>query len=231
MKLLRTFGYVVLALLALWLFVFPSAWLHYKLSVDVDDNGVMRRGDGVIFVWFQSQGPLLIDNTPQWTIKPSGEAFAVDLGPRGAFFVLLSQDHDRPASCDAGRGALACYFKFYVNDLPNGLVSLLKVTAFAFSGAAQDLTPDQLPLLVRFRDINDPATVERVDPDRLELSFGPGVKIVRVRVELTSARMTTGIARRLPWLNKLDDRVLSGKRYGEVVSLSDKLNITDLERK
>ena len=38
-----------------------------------------------------------------------------------------------------------------------------------------ELAPGDLPLLVRFRDINDPTTVERVDPNDLAASFGPGV--------------------------------------------------------
>jgi hypothetical protein len=62
----------------------PSASVNYKLSVDVDDNGVMRHGEGVIRVAFQSQGPLLIGNTPQWSGTTVGEAFAIDIGDRGS---------------------------------------------------------------------------------------------------------------------------------------------------
>ncbi|WP_066268991.1 hypothetical protein [Blastomonas sp. CCH3-A3] len=57
------------------------------------------------------------------------------------------------------------------------------------------------PMLVRFRDINDPTTVERVDPDALAASFGEGVKLRRVTVQLTDDPVTKGIEKRLKWLD------------------------------
>jgi hypothetical protein len=39
--------------------------------------------------------------------------------------------------------------------------------------------PGEMPLLVRFRDMNDPKTLERVDPNDLAASFGPGVYLKR----------------------------------------------------
>ena len=44
-----------------------------------------------------------------------------------------------------------------------------------------------LPLLVRFRDINDALTVEKVDPLNLEQSFGPGVRLTRATLEIVPA--------------------------------------------
>lgn len=51
---------------------------------------------------------------------------------------------------------------------------------------------DPLPLLVRFGDINDPKSIERVDP--------ASIRVTRVTVEKTSERVTTGIEKRLGWL-------------------------------
>ncbi len=193
--------------LAGWLF-FPSAWLKYKISIDVDDNGVARHGEGVIGVLIASQGPLLIGNSPQWAIGAKGEAFAVDLGERGTMFVLLTADSARGnrsnaipplATAGAGRGALYSYFGF-VAPVSNGLFSLGKIESFAWSGARVDLPAHGLPMIVRFRDEKDPTTVERVDPDHLDASFGPGVKITAARVELTNEWITTGIEKKLPWL-------------------------------
>jgi hypothetical protein len=179
----------------------PSTSLNYKLSIDVDDNGTLHQGQGVVKVIFQSMGWFLMDNTPQWAIGAEGEAFPVDLGPRGILFVLLSNDRGRVRSCDAGRGAMACYFNFLVNDLPNGAKSIAKMDALGASHAASDITPDSLPMLAWFRDINDPRTVEIVDPNHLEASFGPGVKIVKAHAEITHDPVTTGIEKRIPWVN------------------------------
>jgi hypothetical protein len=55
-------------------------------------------------------------------------------------------------------------------------------------------------MFVRFRDINDPNTVERVDPNNLAASFGPGVRLTRATIEITDAPVTTGIEKELEWL-------------------------------
>ena len=74
-----------------------------------------------------------------------------------------------------------------------------------------ELSAEQLPLLVRFRDINDPMTVERVDPGNLAASFGGGVSLTRASLETTRDPVTTGIDRRLPWLKPLKGGYLDGK--------------------
>ena len=63
-----------------------------------------------------------------------------------------------------------------------------------------DLPFNGLPMLVRFRDPSDPASVERVDPSDLAASFGAGVKFERMSIEITDAPVTTGIEAVLPWL-------------------------------
>jgi hypothetical protein len=54
--------------------------------------------------------------------------------------------------------------------------------------------------LVRFGDPNDPEAVERVDPNHLAASFGPGVSLKPATVEITGDPLTTGIEKKLPWL-------------------------------
>jgi hypothetical protein len=192
--------------------LFPSSSLHYKLSVEIDDNGVPRHGEGVIDVSFQSQGPLLIGtNMPQWSVGSTGEAFAIDLGERGALYILLFGDSPRNRqngrtwgskgySPDAGRQAVWAYFGFATNDLPNGIESKAKIDAFAASKTRVELPAAALPLLVRFGNPDDPSTVEIIDPDHLDAAFGPGVKIKNVSVEITDEPVTKGIADKLKWL-------------------------------
>jgi hypothetical protein len=208
---------IAVILVATWSFVVapwqvPSASLRYKLSVDIDDNGILRHGEGVIGVAFQSQGPLLIGNTPQWSVGTVGEAIAIDIGERGTLFVLLAGDvlrnkrnnitwGEKGYSPDAGRQALDAYFNFSVVNLPNGLGSRAKIDAFAASKASVELTASGLPLLVRFRDIQDPSSIEVVEPLDLETVFGGGVKLARAHVDIVDEPQTLGVERRLSWLN------------------------------
>jgi hypothetical protein len=57
-----------------------------------------------------------------------------------------------------------------------------------------------LPWLVRFRNLDNPATVQPVDAHDLTANFGPGVKLLRATVEITNDSVTTGIEKKLPWL-------------------------------
>ena len=49
------------------------------------------------------------------------------------------------------------------------------------------------PVLVTFGDVSDPKTVTRVDPQDLAASFGPGVSLSAVTLEITDAPVTEGV--------------------------------------
>ncbi|WP_426033526.1 hypothetical protein [Cypionkella sp. TWP1-2-1b2] len=51
----------------------------------------------------------------------------------------------------------------------------------------------QYPMLVTFADITDPASVELIDPADLAASFGPGVKLKSVVLEVTDEAVTKPI--------------------------------------
>lgn len=49
------------------------------------------------------------------------------------------------------------------------------------------------PVLVTFGDVSDPKTVMQVDPQDLAASFGPGVSLSAVTLEITEAPVTEGV--------------------------------------
>ena len=61
-------------------------------------------------------------------------------------------------------------------------------------------TISSLPRLVTFGNIADPESVERVDPRALETSFGVGVKLRQITVQITDDAVTADISKRLTWL-------------------------------
>jgi hypothetical protein len=90
-----------------------------------------------------------------------------------------------------------------------------------------------LPMLVRFRDIKDPRSVEGVSPDNLAASFGPGVRLRRATIEITRDRVTTGIGQTLPWLDELDKRggALDGTRFPDNNRLVSRLGSLSFRRR
>ena len=63
-------------------------------------------------------------------------------------------------------------------------------------------------MMVRFKDIHDPKSVEAVDPQAV------GVK--RVWVETTSDAVSTGIEKRIPWLVTAENAHYTGIPLGEI---------------
>jgi len=55
----------------------------------------------------------------------------------------------------------------------------------------------QYPMMVTFGDIADPASVKLVDPDELAASFGTGVRLKSVTLEVTDEAVTEGVVERV----------------------------------
>lgn len=96
----------------------------------------------------------------------------------------------------------------------------------------QGVKPSGWPMLVRFRDIRDPASVEEVKPEELKAAIGKGYAVRRVTVERTEDPIAVDIARRLPWLAKSNGSLVEQPRNedGSLVPLSDAglaVNLTD----
>jgi hypothetical protein len=71
----------------------------------------------------------------------------------------------------------------------------------------RELSRDQYPLLVTFDDINDPASVKRVDPDNLAAAFGSGYRLTSITLSLTDEPVTEGtVEAAIQWLRALGQR-------------------------
>jgi hypothetical protein len=170
---------------------------RYNFTVEVEDNGRIARGSAIqeehcVF----SDGLIRMGNALNCGVK--GEAVVVDLGEKGRLFVLLTGDPNRRRTSDSPWGLL--------EYMHRNLFDPVGLTAAAFDRIAasrETVTLDAIhtPMMVRFRDINDPTTVELVDPAHLEASFGPGVKFAKATTAIASNALTTGIEKTLPWLN------------------------------
>lgn len=59
------------------------------------------------------------------------------------------------------------------------------------------------PMLVTFGDLSDPTSMAEVDPDNLAATFGAGVSLKRITVQMTDDPVTTGIEKRLGWFRNV----------------------------
>ncbi len=193
--------------------------------MSVESDGRVRTGSGVISTTWWDQRFLqgLAAGIP-WQFSVHGQAVPVDLGRRGVLFVLLRGDPARKRSYPDMAPLLS---GLVMPRRPPWLSFEEGLTFVARHRGEVDVPCEPLPMMVRFGNIADPRTVERVDPCDLTRSFGPGVRLARVTIAVTDEWPTTGIEAWLPWLVPLGGHYLNGEPYGHPGSLAGSLHTGD----
>jgi hypothetical protein len=134
-----------------------------------------------------------------------GEAVAVDLPDGQILFALRRSETDPDWLASAAARAVG-------DQIPPQ--SRGKGGYFEDHHLSGNFEPEHYPMLVRFRDIHNPTTMEIVDPDHLEGVFGNGVRIRRITLQITDDSVTSGIEKRLTWLPGLHGSYLDGSSIG-----------------
>jgi hypothetical protein len=181
-----------------------AATIKYRLTLQVEVDGVVHEGSSVIETEWTHYPKWLQMMTSPWRVEVHGEAVVVDLGSRGLLFALLTgparYDHGHHLRVDpTDPAAILSNFHFtgregITHESLDGLSRRRDVIDVPFS---------DLPELVRFGDIRNPGSMDQVNPDELDVKFGPGVKLVRATLAITNAPISSGIETRLTWLNGL----------------------------
>ena len=186
--------------------------IHHRFTLKIESNGTVHTGSGVIeTVWYPGLkiGSAWFGNV--WNAHVRGEAVAVDLEDRGTLFALLTG----PATPEAG-GRPGDFFyphdperlsleAFGVDKIKTDVMTRDFLNEISKRRDTVDLPLDKLPMLVRFTNLSDPRSVERVDPNDLPASFGPGVRMVSATLAVTDDPVTTGIEKKLVWLPTSDE--------------------------
>ncbi len=228
---MKVFVALSLGLLGIYLFELWSdrAKLNYRLIATVEIDGKLVEGSSVAQaklwrIWLNPLGLIIMGGRPTSTEgKFTAEAVVVDLGERGLLFVTLAVKGgegggrwssyppllyrafvppDRKARIDA---------KYREGERTD--IDKLAEIARLPPGTSADIRPEIYPEMVRFRDLDDPASVEHVDPDDLAASFGPGARFVKLRVETTHDEPVSTITQRLKWLD--DNKYSKGGLDGQ----------------
>jgi hypothetical protein len=175
---------------------------RYKLTLAVDTKDGTKRGSSVVEALFYEV------SIPERGImhKLCGEALYLDLGPgaRPLIALLTSKIHPKYGkeqrwTRDAGPDDNLLYriygppppqSKNYFDDLPR----------IARTRGPRGISLADLPDLVTFADVNDPATVIEVNPNDLQATLGPNITWNEITLESTDEPVTSGIRTKLPWI-------------------------------
>lgn len=180
---------------------------RYRLTVEVETPDGLRTGSSVIEVSTSIASEYSIPTPGAVYFRARGEAVAVDLGEGRTLFALLRSTGNvdwagnlmirlAPTSRKIGReGVLERYNAMLRMREP-------RVLPRYFRNEGHLSNVPAWPMLVTFGDLDDPTSVELVDPDDFAASFGEGVSLKRITVQVTDDPVTTGIEERLGWLGE-----------------------------
>ena len=167
---------------------------RFRMTVEVETPQGLRSGSSVYAVWAANDFP----GSQKRLWRVSGEAVAVDLPDGRTLFALLRTNAHFEDMVGLSMTALDPGFTSQYDVVGTAK----RFEAMDGNGREALVDPANYPMLVTFRDIDDPASVELVDPDNLAASFGEGVKLKRITVQITDDSVTTGIEKRLGWLKR-----------------------------
>jgi hypothetical protein len=178
---------------------------NVKVTVEVDTPAGVRTGFSVYEISAANLTATLPDAAERtWSTR--GEAVAVDL-PNGQTLFALMQT-------GAIHGDIASMVLATLDaEFDNSMVeSTQKLSNIGGEGYLLPVAPQNYPLMVRFADINDPKTVEKVEASDLSASFGTGYRIKAVTAQVVQDAVTTGIEKRFSWWQKyrIERRRLNG---------------------
>ncbi len=174
-----------------------SATIRFRTIAMAEVDGERVEGSAVMEIRYRFDG--FRASSKFWA-----EAFPLELKGRGTVFVL-------PVALERGGGGS------FVHAYDHRLLGLAGVKVGgpgamtpddykllrAFSGRkAYDTHRPGFPLMVGFRDEANPNSVFEVDPTNFAASFGPGVRLIGVDVEATTAPITKQIRQRLKWVTQ-----------------------------
>jgi hypothetical protein len=183
---------------------YPTYTFRYRMTVEVDVDGVVHSGSSVIEVSINRQPPF--GSAPPYVPHIRGEAVFVDLG-EGRNVIALLAAGPRAENVNYSDSIVPGLFDLPFKDWAK--LSDLRGT--------REVPVSRMPTFVTFTDLNEPKSARVLAPGEFEQVFGPGVHFRRAFVEMVPAGtwpfsalgwprdlagepVTRGIFQRLPWL-------------------------------
>jgi hypothetical protein len=209
----------VLGFIALDRYVFPSFVHRYRLTIELDDDGRVRSGSGVVQVTWTNQPKF--GEAPPWVSKVKGQAIFVNLETRGAVLALLSGGY--PLQDETIKPDFFALRALYGSNA----LSPEALDALGRARVKKELGPTELVRMLWLPDINNPATAQIVDLRRLGTTIDPKLRFRRAEIELTGDSVTTDLSKHLPWLKTMveaERRAPPITWYGEFKLTSAVLN-------
>lgn len=175
---------------------------RFRLSVRVSVDGREYEGSSVNQIRWRPSSAVGPVHTEPYRPKYWAEAPILDLGTRGLLFALLQPPYnsniERAFNIFRPHAYLLQRLTHEQQPIPDWgrRYELLNALQGEF-----ELRPQELPALLRFGDLSDPATAELVEHEAFERVYGNGARFLGGALAITREPITTRIEHVLPWLS------------------------------
>lgn len=187
--------------------LFPTWTYRYRLTVEVERDGKLQSGSSVIEVQ-REKGFTGIGGTF------CGEAVVVDLGEAGLLFALLNGPY--------GGGSWPLFMPHHALASLLGTEDMVDEAVLdrltRMDGVSAVLSAEDYPTFAHFRDINDPKSIEEVNPLDLAATFGAMTRLREVRMEMTRDPIAHDMYKIIPWIKSINGGYLDGANVGSAAN-------------
>lgn len=180
---------------------------RFRMIVEVETPQGLKTGSSVYAVTGFTTSDLMTGGTSSDT-EFKGEAAMVDLGNGRVLFALLRMANGTSSDDHLAIMSMKAMDPAYANNKKD---SAQRIASGSGITSPAEVAPKDYPLLVTFGDMQDPTSVTRVDPANLAASFGLGVRLKRIVVEVTDDDVRFDLSSKVEWFDGV-----RGKRRGLV---------------
>lgn len=167
-----------------------TTW-HEAITLEVETPAGLKIGRSILQISLNED--IVPGGISFWTVSGgfAGEAAVVEVAPGQFLFALLRSEK---GSDNRTYLAHSVFPEILRERNAKRLSNAEWMQLYARPRAKREIPRAEMPLLVRFRNIGDPKTVEKVDPANLAASFGPGFRLKSASLEMLGkgGNMTKG---------------------------------------
>jgi len=189
------------------------------MVIAVETPQGLRTGSGVIEVGAANRINILPEGGVR-SVYVRGQAVMVEMPSGGPIFALLKYE-------DEGLPPLWMALRVLASEFRKR--DTVKLAGQVKIGQKAIIDREDYPILIRFKDIQNPTTIERIDPDNLAGSFGDGVVLRNISIEVTNDPVTTGIEEYLEWLSKLKGSIVRRPRDVNIGDMPEEHRLTAID--
>jgi hypothetical protein len=219
----------VLALL--WFYFFPTYHHRYKMTVEIEADGAVHTGVGVVDVRCQWQAPLgQMVGGERISCSLYGRAAVIDLGKRGVVLALvhpgeLPETAYSPRPESGLRIALRAYYgdTYWVDHATQTDLLQTVLKSIAHETGPRIVNANAYPAFVWLPDPKNRETATPAPPNEMPRIIDSSVNVRSVTVEIAHQSLSDEIFSVLPWLEAARDfenknMVLAGPQHWKLLA-------------